>query len=176
MLSQWFLKLPYIQRTRRNHALEHATVHVLSRQLKNGRLMGHSSDSGFILFADAPLQTVENAVNEALRRMQNGQHQLAIHPGCGTSRITSGLLTSLVAILLVGGKSRRQASGNLSFLLLMMMLAMMIAEPLGLALQKYVTTDGDPANLQIISISEGKAWLPLRAKPIPIFTIKTYSS
>lgn len=176
MLSQWFLRLPYIQRTRRNHALEHATVHVLTRQLKNTRLMGHSSDSGFILFADAPLPTVTTAVNEALRRMQNGQHQLAIHPGCGTSRITSGLLTSLVAILLVGGKSRREASGQLSFLLLMMMLAMIVAEPLGLVLQKHVTTDGDPGNLEIISITEGKAWLPLRARPVPIYTIKTHSS
>jgi hypothetical protein len=176
MLSQWFLNLPYIQRTRRNHALEHATVHVLARQLKNTRLMGHSSDSGFILFADAPLQTVENAVNEALRRMQNGQSQLAIHPGCGTSRITAGLLTSLVAILIVGGKSRRQASGQLSLLVLLMMVALMIAEPLGLILQKYVTTDGDPANLEILSITESKVWLPLRAKPVPMYTIKTHSS
>ena len=38
---------PYILRVRRNHGLEHATIHLLNRQ--NYQLSGRSSDSGFIL-------------------------------------------------------------------------------------------------------------------------------
>ena len=35
LLSTPFLSLPFVRRIRRNHGLEHATIHVLSRKIKN---------------------------------------------------------------------------------------------------------------------------------------------
>ena len=46
------LTSPYILRTRRNHGLEHATIHILSRG--NYQLSGRSSDHGFIIFGNVP--------------------------------------------------------------------------------------------------------------------------
>ena len=34
------LELPYIRQTRCNHALEHATIHILSERIKPLRLAG----------------------------------------------------------------------------------------------------------------------------------------
>src|SRR5581483_6864729 len=84
-LSQPFLNLPYVRRTRRNHGLEHATVHVLNKPVS-----GRSDAGGFWLMGDVSTSEVEAAAREALRRMQNGEHQLAVHPNCGTGLVTTG--------------------------------------------------------------------------------------
>ncbi len=44
------LDLPYILETRRNHALEHATLHMLARE-HQGPMAGHSNPTGFFIFA-----------------------------------------------------------------------------------------------------------------------------
>ena len=85
---------PYILRVRRNHGLEHATIHLLNRQ--NYQLSGRSSDSGFILLGDVPTDKVESAVQEAITRMKAGEHKLAIHPNCGTNLVTTGFLATAV--------------------------------------------------------------------------------
>lgn len=38
-MAQPVLDMPFIRRTRRNHGLEHATVHVLSKQFRGAPLM-----------------------------------------------------------------------------------------------------------------------------------------
>lgn len=47
-------KIPFIRSTRRNHALEHATMKVLAERFKGVKMMGHSNPGGFLLFADLP--------------------------------------------------------------------------------------------------------------------------
>jgi hypothetical protein len=170
------LDLPFIRRTRRNHGLEHATVSLLSRKFRGSPLMGRSSDRGFILFADMPQGDVEEAVHEALRRMKSGEHHLAVHPGCGTSRLTTGILTSLVAIVSLSGVRLRNAFSRLPYLMLLMMLTVLVAEPLGLALQRHFTTDGNPADLEVLEITQRRARLPLTFQPINLYTIRTRSS
>jgi hypothetical protein len=170
------LEFPLVKRTRRNHGLEHATVHILSKRIKNVPMMGRSSDRGFVLFADVPQPDVESAVREALRRMKNGEHSLAVHPGCGTSRLTSGFLTSMVAIVGLTGATWRTAFNRLPFLMVMMMLTALFAEPLGLSLQRYFTTEGDPGDMEIVSITKKTARMPLTAKPTTMYLIETHST
>lgn len=176
VLSRPMLNLPFIRRTRRNHGLEHATVHLLSRKFRGSPLMGRSSDAGFILFADVPQAEVEAAVREALSRMRRGEHGLAIHPGCGTSRLTTGILTSIVGIAAVSGVSRRDAFSRLPFMMVLMMLAVLVAEPLGLALQKHFTTEGDPGDLEVLDITSRNSRMPLTMQPITLYTIRTHST
>jgi hypothetical protein len=175
-LSRPILDLPVVRRTRRNHGLEHATVHILSRRFRGSPLMGRSSDQGFVLFADVSQNDVEAALREALSRMRRGEHSLAIHPGCGTSRLTTGILTSLVAIGAASGTTRRNAFNRLPYMMLLMMLTVLVAEPLGLALQRYFTTDGDPGDLEVLEISSRAARMPLTMQPITLYTIRTHST
>jgi hypothetical protein len=175
-LAQPVLDIPYIRRTRRNHGLEHAAVHVLSRRLKNVQMLGRSNDAGFVLYVDAPQEQVEAGVREALRRMQAGEHSLAVHPGCGTSRLTTGMATALTGIVSLSGVSRRDAFNRLPFVMLMMMLAVLASEPMGIALQRYFTTEGDPGDLRILSITHKPAHMPLTLQPTTLYTIATHST
>ncbi len=81
-----FLDHPLIDRVRRNHALEHATIHVLSRRYRDLHVMGRSTPNGFILYGDLPTDAVYEAAQEALERLRAGERHLAVHPACGTQR------------------------------------------------------------------------------------------
>ena len=58
------LDLPYILETRRNHALEHATLHMLARTHKIN-MAGHSNPTGFFLFGELLTEDIRSALNEA---------------------------------------------------------------------------------------------------------------
>lgn len=182
MIERWayrakpILDLPVVRRIRRNHGLEHATVTILSKRSAGSPMMGRSTDRGFVLFADLPQHIVEQAVRDALRRMRDGEHNLALHPGCGTSRLTTGILTSLVALVTLAGVRRRDAFSRLPTTMLLMMLTILMSEPLGMALQRHFTTDGDPADLEIIDIRSRPARMPLTFQPITLYTIRTRST
>ena len=53
---------------RRNHALEHATIHLLSARHPHLSLVGRSDTAGFYLFGNVPTELVDEAVHEALSR------------------------------------------------------------------------------------------------------------
>ena len=169
-----FLNFPYIQRTRRNHGLEHATIHVLGD--KRYRLSGRSDDGGFVLLGEVPTEAVEAAVSEALRRMRGGEHSLAVHPNCGTNLLTTGFLTSMVGILGLGGRSRTDSFNRLPYVMLLMMVAILYSQPLGMNLQKYFTTEGDPGDLQILSVKRSEVRLPFSSEPLTVHRVNTTSS
>lgn len=159
VLAQPFLLFPYIRRTRRNHGLEHATIHMLSGA--HHRLSGRSDDSGFVLLGEVPTQAVEKAANEALRRMRAGEHHLAVHPNCGTNLLTTGLLVSLVGLVGMAGSSRRDSFNRLPMVMLAMMFAVLYSQPLGMGLQRYFTTEGNPGDLEIVRITRSRFSIPL---------------
>ncbi|MDX2163606.1 MAG: DUF6391 domain-containing protein [bacterium] len=155
-LAGWLrpvLNIPFISRTRRNHGLEHATIHLLSARVKNLRMAGRSDAGGFILIGDAPTALIETSAREALRRMQNGEQHLAVHPNCGTNLVTTGVLTSAAALLGFSGVSRRDAWERLPFMSMVMIVLLIVSQPLGGSLQKHLTTDGDPGDLTILSVT-----------------------
>ena len=168
------LNFPYIRRTRRNHGLEHASIHMLGH--KGYRLSGRSDDGGFVILGDVPTDAVETAVHEALRRMKNGEHNLAVHPNCGTNLLTTGFLTSLVGIIGLSGTSRSNSFNRLPMVMILMMGAVLYSQPLGNNVQKYFTTEGDPGDLEVVSITQRKVQLPFGGSPLTVHRVETRSS
>ena len=146
------LDLPYILETRRNHALEHATLHILSHTHK-GSMAGHSNPTGFFLLGNFSTQDIWPAATEALERLREGESGLAIHPGCGTNMATTTLLAGTFAWIPLRG--RKSTLGRLLFIPFALALAVVgyyLSRPLGPWLQKYITTEADMGNMQIIDI------------------------
>lgn len=171
------LDLPIIRRTRRNHGLEHATIHILSQRIKDLRMAGRSTDAGFVLLGEAPTEAVEAAVHDALRRMRSGEHHLAVHPNCGTNLVTTGFLTTSAAMLGLTGASRRGDMWNrMPGVMALVMAAILFSQPLGMSLQRYITTDGDPADMTIISIRREQFRWPFSAEPVTMHRVITRSS
>jgi hypothetical protein len=159
--SRPVLDFPYVRRTRRNHGLEHATVHLLSARFKGKRMAGRSSDGGFIIIGDLPTEAVEEAAREALDRMRRGEHNLAVHPNCGTNLVTTGALTTLTSVIGLSGGDKRIDLNRISWTMTMMLFALIASQPLGMKLQKHFTTEGDPGDLEIVSVTRRRSRWPL---------------
>ena len=146
------LDLPLLLETRRNHALEHATLHMLAATHK-GTMAGHSNPTGYYLVGDFSTADIWSAATEALTRLRAGEGELAIHAGCGTNLATTALLSGGFAWLPLRG--RRSTFGRLLFVPLALILAVIgynLSRPLGPWLQKYITTEADLGDMQIIDI------------------------
>ena len=72
-------------RVRNNHALEHATLHVLQEKGLKSRLGGISDVGGFWIYGDVETEAIFTAAQEALKRLADGESELAVHPNCGTN-------------------------------------------------------------------------------------------
>ncbi len=139
---------------RRNHGLEHATLQVLAQRHPRLALAGHSDLGGFWIVGNVPTDEVRSAADEALQRLRNGERQLAVHPNCGTNLITAGALTGSAAVFALSGAGprRRDKLERWPLAIALSTIALIISQPLGLLLQKRVTTSGEPRGLQILSV------------------------
>jgi hypothetical protein len=147
-----FLQNPSISKIRRNHGLEHATIHLLSQKYPDRTFVGRSDVGGFWLYGNVPTDSVVATVEEALSRLSNGEHELAIHPNCGTNFVTAGLLGGTASYLTLAGSEEEGWGSRLERLPLAITLttiALIVAQPLGRAAQRHITTQGDPQNLRI---------------------------
>jgi hypothetical protein len=147
------LDLPLILETRRNHALEHASLHVLSAQYPDHHMAGHSNPTGFFLLANVPTEAVADAVTQALTRLRAGEKNLAIHAGCGTNLATTTLLAGSLAWIPLNG--RKSTLGKLALLPLALAFAVVgysLSQPLGPWLQAHVTTEADLGDLQVVDV------------------------
>jgi hypothetical protein len=146
------LDLPLILETRRNHALEHATLHMLARTNK-GNMAGHSNPTGFFLLGNFSTQEVWINATEALERLREGESGLAIHAGCGTNFATTALLAGALSwSVLRSGKSTLTRLLLLPFAVTAAVVGVLIARPLGPVLQQRYTTEANMGALQIIDI------------------------
>jgi hypothetical protein len=147
------LDAPLISATRRNHGLEHATLHILAGHYPGKALAGHSNPGGFFILGDVPTESVREAVAEALVRMQNGERKLAVHPDCGTNYIVAGALAGTLAWLgMTGAKSSRQRLDRLPLVILLSALGFMVSQPLAPLIQERITTSGDPGDMAIVDV------------------------
>ncbi len=138
---------------RRNHALEHATIAVLAKNMgRDIRLVGRATNSGFYLYGDMTEDNVRESTLEALERLRRGEKHLAISPLCGTNLAVSGILAGLASLVALGNRSRIERIPNV---LLASMLAMLVAQPLGGLVQKHLTTDPDLSDTEFIGIRQG---------------------
>jgi hypothetical protein len=148
------LALPPIDRTRRNHGLEHATITVLSQKYRGLTLVGRSTPSGFYLHGAVSTDAVAEAAQEALRRLKAGEANLAVHPNCGTNFVVAGIAAGSAAFLgFLGANNARHRLERLPMVALLCTAALIFAQPLGLVVQREVTISGDMRDLQIISIT-----------------------
>lgn len=143
-----------VSRIRRNHGLEHATLHILARQLPQVSMAGYSNTGGFWIFGNVPTEAVRSAALEALQRMKNGESGLAIHPYCGTNFLANGFLAGSAGALAMWGAKRdwRDRLERLSLATSLATIALILGQPLGFALQKHLTTSGQPGTLEIVDV------------------------
>jgi hypothetical protein len=174
--SRPLLDLPVVRQTRRNHGLEHATIHILSRRVKKLRMAGRSDAGGFFLWGDVPTATVEAAAAEALRRLKAGERELAIHPNCGTNLVTTALLATGAAMLGVVGADRKQILNRMPMVMTLILGALVVGQPLGTALQRDFTTDGDPGDLVIERIERTEHGLLPGRPPTVVHRVSTRST
>jgi len=146
------LDLPLILETRRNHALEHATLHVLA-ETHNQNMAGHSNPTGFFLLGDLTTEDVTAAATEAWTRLNAGEYELAVHPGCGTNLATNVVLASTFGWLPLRG--RKSTLGRLAVIPLAVLLAAIgisLARPLGPKLQEHITTEARLGTMKIVEV------------------------
>jgi len=148
---------------RQVHALEHATVWMLSnpsRQwqayrpdaaIDNDVFGGMSTDRGFYLYGNVSIQELRQAAQTALHRITSGDWDLAVHPRCGTNLSVGMLLTAGFAI----GMSVLLPRGPIEQLMglgVAAATAAHLAPDVGRLAQQYVTT-AIPFNLAIATIT-----------------------
>lgn len=146
-------ELLFGRRIRQNHALEHATITILSGYIPELRVSARSSSRGFIIFGDVDLGQLRRALDEALQRLQAGEAELAIHPNCGTN-LAVGISLATVGTLLGLASNRtrtRVASSAFSSVA-----GVMAARPLGELVQKHVTTLPDLQGVRVSKIFRRK--------------------
>lgn len=163
-----------IRRVRRNHGLEHATVHMLSRRMRNLSIAGRAVTNGFFLYGNVETDLVHEAATEALRRLKQGEHRLAVHPNCGTGLVTAGFMTSMATLGGTAGvgNSWRERLNRLPTLILLSVVALIVSQPLGLTLQRYITTEGDPGDLEIVEVARLKTPVGSRVAVHRVWTRK----
>lgn len=150
-MSQSILEMPPISRIRRNHGLEHATIHILSKKHPNIAIGGMSSPMGFTIVGDVTTEDVAEAAIEALKKLRAGESALVLHPNCGTNFAVSGAMAGFAAWLgtLGSGKQFRKKLERLPLIMLLATIALMVTRPLGPMIQKRITTAADPERLEL---------------------------
>ena len=137
------------RRIRQNHALEHATVTILSGMIPNLRVSARSSARGFIIFGNVDIEKVKIATQEALERLRAGEVELAIHPNCGTNVAVGFSLAALGWLFILTVMRSR-----IRFLLSLVgaVGAALAARPLGAVVQRHVTTLADLRSVRVTAV------------------------
>jgi hypothetical protein len=135
---------------KQNHALEHATIVLLSRKYPEVRLSGISFAAGFFVFGDLPTEAIIPTAEEALNLLRTTHPELAIHERCGTNLAVAGMLTGLSAM---GIAKLRRPYSTANNVILASTAALILARPLGLTVQRYVTTQTPNATMRIEKVT-----------------------
>jgi hypothetical protein len=135
---------------KQNHALEHATIVLLSKKFPDVRLAGISFAAGFFVFGDVPTEAIVPAAQEALSLLRTSQPELAIHERCGTNLAVTGILTGLSAMAVA---RMRRPYGTANNVILASTAALILARPLGLLVQRFITTQTPNATMEIQKVS-----------------------
>jgi len=137
-----------VHNVRQNHALEHATVHLLSRACPGVRLLGRSDARGFTLIGQVDTDTVRRTVDEGLARLQGHESWLATHPLCGTNLAAGALLLGGAAYAASALPTRSHGVRMLRGLLALG-LAWPMARRAGPLAQKHITTTPEVLGLRV---------------------------
>jgi hypothetical protein len=92
--------------------------------------------------------------------LRAGEAHLAIHPNCGTNFLTGAVLAGAASYLsLLGGRSTdwRNRLERLPFAILATVFALIVAQPLGAAAQRHLTTSSQIGKLEVIEVRRSGA-------------------
>src|SRR5947209_9968465 len=141
------------RRVRKNHALEHATITILSGMVPTLSVSARSFSNGFIIFGDVDPGLLRRAADEALRRLQAGEAELAIHPNCGTNIVVGVSLVALGTLLGMASSHTRVRAVSAAA---SSVAGLMAARPLGEYVQRHFTTLPDLKGVRVTDISRRK--------------------
>ena len=139
------------RRIRQNHALEHATVTILSREKPDLTCGARSTRSGFVIYADLDPNWVAHACDEALARLCAGEAELAIHPNCGTNLAVGTSLAMMGSFLALSAMRPRI---RLASALASSLAGIVVARPLGEVVQRHVTTLPDVRDVRVVRVRQ----------------------
>lgn len=148
-IEQVFQQMTLGSAVRQNHALEHATIVLLNKRHPDVRLSGVSFAAGFFVFGDVPSEGVRVAAEQALGLLRGGKPEMAIHERCGTNLAVAGMLTGLSAMTVA---RMRKPYNTINNVILASTAALVAARPLGLLVQKYVTTRTPGPTMRITGV------------------------
>lgn len=134
---------------RQNHALEHATIVLLSRKYPDVRLAGISFAAGFFVFGDVPAEAIRPAAEEALNLLRTTSPELAVHERCGTNLAVTGILAGLAAMTVA---KMRRPYGTANNVILATTAALVLSRPLGLEVQRHLTTQTPSPSMKITGV------------------------
>lgn len=141
-----------VQAIRENHAVEHATMHVLGTRYPQARLVGRSTASGFYIYGEVDTQDLANAASEGLVRLQQGEAHLAVHPRCGTNLVVTSLMAGGAAFMASVSSRPRSRLDRLPLALAGATLAAIVAQPLAHRVQQDITTSPEVQDLYITGV------------------------
>ncbi len=150
-----------LTRIRRNHALEHATMNLLSHRYPNAQIAGMSGPLGFTLISTLTGEQIIPTIRQALDSLKMGDGDLALHENCGTNLVVTAALTTLATLAGLGSLARprnREKRMSLRWLerlpqiVLLNTVALMAASPLSRWVQANVTTNADLQDMEVASI------------------------
>lgn len=148
-----------VNKVRRNHALEHATITLMLAKQGPMRVVGRASPDGFWVYANVATDKLEQFAHEALDRLQKGEANLAVTPLCGTNIAVAGILAGGAAF--IASANRRSYLEGVTRAVTAAMFAIVAAQPIGRLVQKHYTTSPDLEGVRIVSVDPigSGAWL-----------------
>jgi hypothetical protein len=141
-----------VQHVRQHHALEHATIHVLTRRNPYVRIVGRTTHTGFFIYGPLPTTEVADAAAEALARLQQGEAHLAVHPRCGTNLVVTSVMAGTAAFAATLGRPRSKID-RLPVAVMAATAAAIVAQPVAQRIQEEVTTTPEVEGLYIADIT-----------------------
>ncbi|HEY5002334.1 MAG TPA: DUF6391 domain-containing protein [Ktedonobacteraceae bacterium] len=141
------------RRIRQNHALEHATITVLSDRIPDLRVSARSNSDGFTIFGDVDLGQLRIALDEALSRLLAGEAELAIHPNCGTNLAVGVTMVTLGTML---GLASTHTRTRVATAAASSVAGWAAARPLGEYVQRHFTTLPDLRGVRVTEIARRK--------------------
>jgi hypothetical protein len=136
-----------IDRVRRNHAIEHATIAVLAARGHRSPMGGYSTPGGFWVYGDIPSDGVAEAAEHALELLRAEESRLAVSPYCGTN-----LAVGIAGAVLLAGLVRSRVSSRAARVPLVaaaVLGAVMLKRPLGMAAQREITTLSEVGDAEV---------------------------
>lgn len=138
------------KRVRQNHALEHATIALLSPRHPKVVFTGRSTANGFYVWGNVEGDDVRDAADEALELLRTSEPGMAIHPRCGTNLAVASVMAGVSAVLAgqIPPQRNRYSRGVLASLC-----ALAVAQPVGFFVQRHFTTLTPRLTLRIVDVT-----------------------